>query len=162
VSTIVVDHFSLFLGHADKLASTASLHRHSQTAPSQPVTYVRTLRRRFPSSVLRHLRPPSPVSLPSIRPHVCVSLGFGMAVGNTFPGSSPSAGRNRPVKCRCSRGSPTPLFWPRSERSSGPGHFELAGPCSTVGQAQVHSAILYFPFELIHFKFKSSLNFGNS
>jgi hypothetical protein len=85
-STTIIDHFLLFPGQADELVSTAWLPRHSPTAPSPPVTRVYPLRHHSPSSVLHHHRPPSPVRFPSIRPLVCVSLGSGMAVGNTFPG----------------------------------------------------------------------------
>jgi hypothetical protein len=56
----------------------------------------------------------------------------------------------------------SPVFSFGPKVSSGLGRFVTGWAEGTVEVARVHSAISYFSFDLIQFKFKSSLKSGNS
>jgi hypothetical protein len=78
-----------------------------------------------------------------------VPRGPNVILGKTLSGPSPPAGRIWLVK-------------PPAAKEKGSPMFLVLGQKAPVGRAQLHNTFFYFHFELIQFKFKSSLNFGNS
>jgi hypothetical protein len=106
-----------------------------------------------------HPRPPPLVStLPSHTPnptHRCV-----LELPGTFlSGESPLADRNPSKKHPRGKGIGIPCYGPMGQKAL-VGRAASAGwSCSTVGRAQLNSALFLFPFELFQIHFKSSLNF---